>query len=293
MKHARITLAVLALALTSTACSSVSTAPDQVALHYEGGSLSSQVFKGCVPASTKEFNGPGDHHYVYPASQRQYDFTGGDNADAGRIKIATKDVIEMAVPGIVQFELNTDCKALRQFHENYGNRQTAYFDDPAKPSKGWNQVLNQFIGKQIDATLDREALAYTWREIYADPAVKTKLEASVNESLQELVDRAMDGKAQHFKILSVQIQKPEPPDALKEALASEQTKVAAARAAEAEAGAQVKTAQAQKALAEAEAAKKQAEIAGYGGIEGYTRAKVAESGGNPFQPTYVVPQAGQ
>ena len=102
----------------------------------------------------------------------------------------------------------------------------------------------------------------------------------------------MDGEAQFFNILSVQIQKPEPPDELKHALAGEQTKVAAARAAEAEAGAQVQTAQAQKALAEAEAAKKAAEIAGYGGVDAYTKAKVAENGGNPFQPTYVVPQAG-
>lgn len=40
------------------------------------------------------------------------------------------------------------------------------------------------------------------------------------------------------------------------------------------------------------ALQKQAEIAGYPSAEDYLKAKAIESGQNPYQPSYVVPQAG-
>ena len=291
MTHVRIPLALSALALTATACSSVSTGPDQVALHYEGGSVSSKKFVDCIPVSKREYNGPGDAHFVYPANQRTYDFTGAKGADAGKITIGTKDVIQMAVPGIVRFTLTSDCKALREFHEKIGNREGAYFDDAAEPSKGWRNVLDQYIGRQIDATLDREALAYNWREIYTKPEAKIALDKAVAESLQKLVDDATEGEQRYFNILSVQLQKPEPPQELLNALASEQTKIAEANAAKAEAEAQVATAGAQAQLAAVNARKLQNEIAGYGSADAYNKAKAIEKGINPYQPTYVVPQA--
>lgn len=284
--------ALAAFALGATGCSSVNTAPDQAALHYEGGSVQSQKFKGCVDPSTREYNGPGDKHYVYPSNQRTYDFTGKEGSDAGVISISTKDVIPMAVPGLVRFQLNTDCEVLRKFHELIGNREQAYFDDSANPSDGWRKVLDQFIGRQIDATLDREALAYNWREIYTDPTVKAKLEQSLDKSLQELVNANTEGDEQFFNILSVQIQKPEPPQELLAALTGEQTKIASANASKAEAEAQVATELARLALEEARAAARQAEIAGYGSAEEFNKAKAIEKGINPYQPTYVVPQAG-
>lgn len=291
--------------LFMTACSSVNTGPDQVALHYEGGSYTSQKFKECIDSGTKEFNGPGDKHYVYPSSsnQRVYDFTGGEGSDAERISIGTKDTIQMTVPGVVRFTLDVNCDpiefkgkkyeggSLQLFHELVGRRDNAHFDEISEPSAGWNIVLDRVIGQPLDATLDREALAFTWREIYTNPEAKEVLDKEVAESLQQQVNEATQG-FQFFKIDSVQLQKPEPPAELLQALASEQTKIANAKAQTAEAEAQVKTAQAQKALADAEAAKKRAEIAGYGSVEDYARAKVAENGGNPFQPTYVVPQGG-
>lgn len=293
MTRTRTTAAALTvLALGLTGCSSVNTAPDQTALHYEGGSVQSQKFKGCVNPSVREYNGPGDKHYVYPSNQRTYDFTGAKGSDAGVISISTKDVIPMSVPGLVRFQLNTDCKVLRRFHELIGNREQAYFDDSSKPSSGWRKVLDQFIGRQIDATLDREALAYNWREIYTDPTVKQKLEASLSKSLQSLVDANTEGDEQFFKILSVQIQKPEPPAELLAALTSEQTKIATANAARAEAEAQVATAKARAALALVEAQRLQNEIKGYGNADAYNKAKAIEKGINPYQPTYVVPQAG-
>lgn len=282
---------LVVLALTATGCSQVSTGPDQVALHYEGGSYSSKKFVDCIPVSKREWNGPGDAHYTYPANQRVFDFTGADGSDAGRITVATKDSIQMSVPGLVRFTLNTDCDALREFHEKIGNREAAYFEDAAKPSDGWRRVLEQFIGRQIDATLDREALAYNWREIYTDPAAKERLDKVVAENLQKLVNANTEGDTQFFNILSVQLQKPEPPEELLAALASEQTKIAQANAAKAEAEAQIATAQAQERLARVNAEKLKAEISGYGSADAYNKAKAVEKGINPYQPTYVVPQS--
>lgn len=292
MKRVIIALASIMAMVTLSGCSGVSTGPDQVALHYEGGAVSSKKFKGCIDPSTREYNGPGDKHYVYPANQRTFDFTGREgSSDAGVVQIATKDTIVMGVPGIVRFTLNTDCEALREFHEKIGNREGAYFDNADSPSDGWRRVLEQFIGRQVDATLDREALNYTWREIYTNPEVKDTLDKAVAEDLQRLVDANTEGDTRFFNILSVQLQKPEPPQELLAALASEQTQIAQANAAKAKAEADVQTARAQKALADAEAAKKRAEIAGYPSESTYLQDKCIEKGCNPFQPTYVVPQA--
>lgn len=40
------------------------------------------------------------------------------------------------------------------------------------------------------------------------------------------------------------------------------------------------------------ALQKQAEIPGYPDVDAYLKAKAIESGQNPYQPTYVAPQAG-
>lgn len=290
----RLIIAMAAVALMATGCSSVSTGPDQVALKYESGQFASKKFIDCIPVSTREREwDPSLDYFLYPANQRVFDFTGREGADAGVITVATKDSIQMAVPGLVRFTLNTDCEALREFHEKIGNREAAYFEEADKPSDGWRRVLEQFIGRQIDATLDREALAYNWREIYTDPAAKARLDKAVAENLQELVNANTEGDTQFFNILSVQLQKPEPPQELLQALASEQTSIAQANAAKSKAEADVATARAQIELEKANAAKRQAEIAGYGSVEEYNRAKAIEKGINPYQPTYVVPQAGQ
>lgn len=282
-------IGALAAMAALTACSGVSTGPDQVALKYEAGQFASKKFIECVPTSTRQRElDPSLDYFVYPANQRTYDFTGRDGSDAGVIGIATKDSIQMGVPGLVRFTINTDCEVLREFHEKIGNREGAYFDDPQDPSDGWRRVLDQFIGRQIDATLDREALAYNWREIYTDPAVKAKLDAAVVQSLQKLVNDNTEGETQFFNILSVQLQKPEPPQELLAALASEQTKIASAQAQRAEADAQVATANAQIALEQAKAAARQAEISGYGSIEEYNKARAIDKGLNPYQPTYIV-----
>ena len=71
-------LGVLVFARPTT----VSTGPDQVALHYSDGAFTPRRFKDCVPSSTRAWDGPGDKHFSYPSSQRNYVF--GEAATAGR-----------------------------------------------------------------------------------------------------------------------------------------------------------------------------------------------------------------
>ena len=56
--------------------------------------------------------------------------------------------------------------------------------------------------------------------------------------------------------------------------------------------AEIAAAQAQTELARQRALQQAAEITGYPSVEDYLRAKAIEAGQNPYQPTYVVPQAG-
>ena len=55
----------------------VSTGPDQVALHYSDGAFTPRRFQDCVASSTRAWDGPGDKHYAYPKSQRNYVFGEG------------------------------------------------------------------------------------------------------------------------------------------------------------------------------------------------------------------------
>ncbi|MGH3342577.1 MAG: hypothetical protein ACRDPK_06765 [Carbonactinosporaceae bacterium] len=65
--------AVCALALLSFS-SKVSTNPDEMAVHYSGGPLTSTEFENCVNPSSREWDGPGDQHLKYPIGQRTYKF---------------------------------------------------------------------------------------------------------------------------------------------------------------------------------------------------------------------------
>lgn len=279
-KSTAIIAGVAALALSG--CSSVSTAPDQVSLHYKGGSFSSRTFSDCVPASTKDWNGPGDDHYSYPASQRIYDATGGEGAESAPFTVVSEDNAELQIPVTVTFTLITECGVLREFHERLGNRYGAYMDGD-DTTEGWVRLLNTIIGKPLDTTLDRIAQEYTWRELWNDPKAKTAIESEVNADLAALVERQAGGI--YFDDFQALIQKPNPINqGLKDAIAQEQTSVAKSNAAKAQAEADEARALAEIAVAEAEAAKRKAEIEGFGSVENYLKAKALEKGINPWQP---------
>ena len=296
MNRTKRTTAVVGLAIAGlalTACSSVSTEPDQTALQYEGGSFSDKKFTLIVPPSTRDYAGWGDKYYVYPIGQRSYDATGGDGSERGPFTSSSKDSVEMATPLSVTFDLITDEKTLRDFHQLIGIKYKAYYedgtDDSTGISKGWGQMLSFYVGQSLDTTVDRVMAGQEWRKAYGDAAVRTAIETAIKTELPGIVSSKMGGKA-YFENWAVQVQRPVPtnPDLLK-AIADNQNQVAQAEAAKAKADADLKTAQAQIALQKAEAAKKQADISAYGSVAEYNKAQAIEKGINPYQPTYIVP----
>lgn len=282
----KVLLGALLLTLTVTGCSQANTQPDTMVLHYEAGPFSSIKFKECVEPSKKQWDGPGDKHYEYPVRQVTYDATGGKDAESGPITVVSKDNAELSIPVTVSFNPPTDCDVLRKFHENYGRKYEAYFDN-GKYKEGWIKLLVFMIGQPLDTTLDRAAQNYNWRDLWNNPTTKVAIEKSLGEQLQTLVAQQSGGET-FFTNFRAVVQKPDPTNqALKDAIASEQASVASAQSAEAQARARKAQAEAELAVSQAEAAKKKAEIAGYGTIQNYLWAKAIEAGLNPWQPIIV------
>ncbi len=275
-----LALAVLIFVRPTT----VSTGPDQVALHYSDGAFTPRRFKDCIPSSTRAWDGPGDKHYSYPASQRNYVF--GEGGDRAQVTFVTKDGIEMSVDGVAAFMLNTsNCETLRKFHDLIGNRYVAYMDTAdGNGSQGWLQMLSVYISRPLETAIDRAGQNYTYTELYTDPAVKAQWEVDVLEQMPDLVGRQIDGEEEFFTNFAITLQKPVPPDAVKAALVGQQESVARAKAKEAEAAAQVKAAQAQIEVEKAEAAKI-AERIKVLGRDGYLKQYAIDKGLNPYQPT--------
>lgn len=289
-------LCVLVFALAG--CASASTPPDLIALHYEGGAVSAKKFKDCLAPSSRSGFDPGDKFYAYPTRQVSYDATGSEGSESEPFSVVSKDNAEMNVPVTITFTLKSDCETLRKMHETIGARYDAAFEASGSSSDendGWRRMLNYVIGKPLDTALDRMAQQYNWRDLWNNPAVKTKLEQEVNSSIADLVRRQAGGD--FFDNYSVLVQKPEPTtEELKAAISLEQTQVAKAQAAKAQAEADKAAAEAQIAVSKAQAAKQRATIEGFmlkgmsprEAMEAYLRSIAIQAGQNPFQPTYKV-----
>lgn len=282
--------ALAAVAAVAAGCTTVSTAPDQTALHYEGGAFSSKTYptdSGYVKPSTKEWFGPGDTVYVYPTGQRSYDATGGDGAEHAPFTSASKDSVELATPMSVTFELKTDETSLRLFHEQIGLKYAAYSEDGAtSTSDGWARMLNFYLGQSLDATVDRVLAGYDWRAAYNDPKVRVAIQDAIQTDLPQLVKAKMGND--YFENYAVQVQRPVPTNTdLQANIAAAQNNVAQAQAAEAKAKADEAAAKAQVAVSQQEAAKRKAEISAYGSVDQYNKAQAINKGINPYQPTIV------
>ncbi len=289
----------------------VSSPADEVAVHKGGGVIEAPNSKGCVPANSREIRRPGDKYYWYPASQRTYNFTGGQDADHGPFSVVSKDYQPLDVPGSVEFTLNVDCEVLTRFHDAIGNRYAAYYtssDEWDDTPSGWQTMLDLYFGPALDATLDRVAKKYTWKELYADPTIKDEMNRAVNEQLAALIQQKMPGEDEFFKGFSALIQQPQPAETLVQALGDEEAAKAQAAAAKAKAVADAETQQA-KAIADAQAAQEAAkaqvavkeaeakiarleadiraqEIKPFGSVKEYNNWLAIQKGLNPYQPSY-------
>ena len=176
-------IAAVFMAITVGACSSVSTEPDEVALHYKDGPFSSKKFANCVDASKRNVDGPGDAHYIYPKGQRTFSFTGKEGSESDPIAVTTGSQ-EVDIAGFVTFTLNTDCDTLKDFHEKVGMKYKAY-----KGGGGWDDFLNDYIYVPLNATLNEAAAAIdtpkgqtvdqNWYLLYTDADAQHQFEQYV------------------------------------------------------------------------------------------------------------------
>ncbi|GAA3124420.1 SPFH domain-containing protein [Streptosporangium carneum] len=211
-------------------CSRVSTQPDEVVLHYAGGMFEAIKFERCInPSSGATLLGPGDTGYSYPFGQRTFDFSGASDAESKPLSVVSKDNVEMTVSGVATFTLNTDCKTLQRFHEKIGLKFRAYYEEGE--SEGWRRMLNIYMRVPLDRAMDAASQEFEWRGLFNDPKVKQAWEARVGVLARQFIEET--GGADYFcnqnytgsgecGDISLTIQKPEPPEALVNALASEQ-----------------------------------------------------------------------
>ncbi|GHE28554.1 hypothetical protein GCM10017673_33720 [Streptosporangium violaceochromogenes] len=234
--------------LMLSGCSRVSTQPDEVVLHYAGGMFEAIKFERCInPSSGATLLGPGDTSYSYPFGQRTFDFSGARDAESKPLSVVSKDNVEMTVSGVATFTLNTDCKTLQRFHEKIGLKYRASYEDGR--SEGWARMLNIYMRVPLDRALDAASQEFEWRGLFNDPKVKQAWEARVGALARQFIEET--GGADYFcnqnysgtgecGDISLTIQKPEPPDALVDALAAEQA-AKAENVAQAQRNAKVRT----------------------------------------------------
>ncbi|MEV5409512.1 SPFH domain-containing protein [Thermopolyspora sp. NPDC052614] len=224
-------VAVVLLIFGASGCSRVSTAPDEIMLHYAGGVFEANKFERCInPSSGATLLGPGDTYFSYPFGQRTFDFTGSEDAESKPISVVSKDNVQMTVAGSATLTLNTDCKVLRQFHERIGLKYAAYQDEGAT-SSGWRRMLNFYLKQPLDRALDAASQEFEWRQLFNDPDIKQQWEARVGQLARQFIKETAG--AEYFcqpnyagtgdcGDIVLTIQKPEPPESLVEALAAEQ-----------------------------------------------------------------------
>jgi hypothetical protein len=288
-----------AVVLTVVGCSAPSTASDEIFVHKGSGWTEGKEDKGCVEPATRELfwgQGMGDDYFPYPTSQRVFDFTGKDGSDSQPFTVVSKDGQTLRVPGTMSFFLNTDCGAITEFHDKIGNRYAAYMED-GQDSAGWVQVLNLYLAPSMDATLDRIAKKYTWRELYADVTIKDEMNRTMNAEVSRLVNQQFIGDTEFFQNFEALIQQPLADDDLvaavkqeetskAQALATETKAKADAAAAEAAASAQIAQKDAELKVARLQKQIDQQKIDAVGGPEVWAKLQAIEAGLNPYQPSY-------
>ena len=298
-RRAGTATATVLLTLGLTAC--VGPTPEQqtVTLQYEGGKFirTPLKFSRCVPGGTRGDYDLGGRSATYPGDQRVVRFTGEDGADRGPITVKSKDGIEMAVVGTMQYNLNTECNdedggALSEFHLNIGRRYDASFDEGlSEIPPGWRIIQREYVETPMEKTLIREASNAGWFSLWKDAEAQRTLEKAVNDNITEAVNTAAPTDLEFYKNFRFSITRIEPfgerGEQVKQAIADGETRAAEARANEQAALANERAAVAETRAEVERAKKRQAEIAGYGGdLNAYNDGKMIEKGLNPRQPVY-------
>ena len=219
MKKFSIIAPIAAGLILLTGCSIANTAPDQAAVHYSAGPLSSTTFENCIEPGQRNVDGIFNEHYYYPAGQRSFVFDNSDNEakDSGAFTAPSKDQVLLTLSGQVTFELNTDCDTLKEFHEKIGLK-----DD-------WNAILKTYFSQPLNRALTDATQQFNWGDLYSNvDGAAAKWEAKVKELLPNYIKQATGGE--YFINVSTTLQKPAVSPELQSAIEATQQAVQQNRA---------------------------------------------------------------
>ena len=311
MRFKKLTKVVGVAALMGLGTACVGPVPEQqtIALQFEGGAVipQAQEFIKCVPGGQRGNYDFGGNTYIYPGDQRIVDFSKSvdEGADRNPINVLSKDGVELAVPGQLQYFLNTDCgtgegeaaenSPIVQFHLNLGRRYNASFDDgPNNVPQGWREIQRLYIETPLETAMDRAAQKYNWRDLVFDPVIKAQWEKDVFDGLPALIQRTTPTDIEFYKGFQPLIGVPrlvgEAGQAAQNAIVDGQRRVAEAQAREAEAAANETAAAAEVAVARERAAAEREKIAPYGSVDEYNKFLCitrTTNPCNPYQPTLI------
>jgi SPFH domain / Band 7 family len=260
--------------------------------------------KGCIKPENSQ-NEITNEAYRYPARQISWDATGDPGSERGPYVVVSnaKAPADMNVPVVVTFDLTSDCEKLKQFHRDFGTKYNGWLNGDGTVSAGWVELLNYVIGQPLQDTLNGVAQKYTWQQIWNDEQARAEFRNALLTSLPN-ASKARTNGVDFFTNFQVTVLKPTPVNpelkaaiereqaAIQNAQATQAQGVAEANAKKAKAEADLAAAVAETRVSEQEALKRAAEVKGYPTVEDYLRAEAIRQGLNPWQPTYVVPQAG-
>jgi hypothetical protein len=247
-----LVLAIPLAVITLAACSIVDTAPDQVALRYNGGIGSSQSFTSCVDSSTNQWNSPGDSYKYYPKGQRSYSFSMDPKSDFGPLTASSSDSQEITVQGIIGLTLNTTCAPitdpspdggktpgktwpgglLQKFHEVLANNEGAAPSDSGQPmNPGWSTLLNKYVKQALENAVKTETNKYGWEALYNNTNnVQQAWSDAVIKQVAPNIKTIMGDN--YFQLNGIILQRPDIPEGLKGPLTDKQAAVINSQAVE-------------------------------------------------------------
>lgn len=293
------------VALSMSGCSYAAMGPGEQSV-VQNGSMFPGADKNLIecigPSNTR--NETFNDVFKYPARQISLDATGGKDSQRGPYVVVSsaKAPAEMDVPVVVTFDLTRDCNKLMKFHSEFGTKYSGWLNDDGSESQGWTDLVNYVVGQPLQDTLNGVAQNYTWQEIWNDEKARTEFRTALAQTLPKESQARTNG-TDYFTNFQILVLKPTPVNpelksaieqqqaAVQRAQAAQAAGIAEANAAKAKADAEVEAAKAETKVAEQKALQQQAEINGYGSIDAYLRALAIQQHQNPYQPTYVVPQA--
>lgn len=219
----KLLLPIMAVMLLA-ACSTTSTAPDEMALLYSGGSFDSQKFQKCVDPAHRDRAGVSDTYYTYPVGQRSFTFTNNEankDRDAPAISITTKDPLDMVVSGTATFNFVNTCEKVEEFHRLIGAK---YIREAKNRGEGmdqaWATILDTYFRQDLEKAMDATAKELEWRQLYSAPAVKEQWEDSVAEIAPRIMEE--HAKAAYFTDIRLSLDTPQPPQGVIDSLRGRQ-----------------------------------------------------------------------